>query len=255
MDEFPDYAPLIGHRGRNYVEVLAETHAFLRPSNYLEIGVNTGATLALARCVTIAVDPQFNIGTDVMNAKPRLHLFQQTSDAFFTRDDISGLLGGPLALGFLDGLHHAEVLLRDVMNAERYCDATSVLVLHDCIPVDTYMARRRQTDPEIQKQTPTPRAWTGDVWKTLAALKRYRQDLRLTCLDAVPTGLVYVTGLDAQSTVISDRYADIVSEMDATELTADSLRAFVSSLDIVSTDVVDSEAKMRAQIFGALPLS
>lgn len=249
LDEYPAYLPLIDHSGRDYVEVLGETHAFLRPRSYLEVGVNTGTTLKLANCVTLAVDPSFNITTDIMNEKPKLYMFQLSSDEFFAHHEISALLEGPLALGFLDGLHHAEFLLRDFMNAEKYCDANSVLVLHDCIPVDTQMARRNQVDPEVQKQTPTPKAWTGDVWKTLAILKAYRPDLCITCLDAAPTGLVYVTALKPESKVLSDHYDAIVDEMAAWELSRERLQEFIGSLDLVSTTKVDSESKMKGLLY------
>ncbi len=32
--------------------------------------------------------------------------------------------------------------------------------------------------------------WTGDVWKLIPILQRYRPDLQLTLFDAPPSGLV-----------------------------------------------------------------
>ena len=255
MNDISQYEPLIRLRGRKYVEVLRDTHLFLKPSNYLEIGVSTGATLELASCISLAVDPRFKINVDVIKSKQKLHLFQQTSDEFFASNDLTSLLGAPLALGFLDGLHYAEFLLRDIMNAERYCDSKSVLILHDCIPVDIYMARRSQIDPAIQRLTPTPGAWTGDVWKTLAVLRKLRKDLHITCLDAGPTGLVYITGLDAKSNLIKRNYDAMLSEMEEMVLTPSTLADFLASLTIVSTNEIDSERKMREVIFRSETMS
>jgi hypothetical protein len=55
-------------------------------------------------------------------------------------------------------------------------------------------------------------AWTGDVWKVIPILKKYRPDLRILFLDCPPTGLVAISRLEPQSTILSDSYYQIVDE-------------------------------------------
>jgi hypothetical protein len=54
--------------------------------------------------------------------------------------------------------------------------------------------------------------WTGDVWKVLLALNKYRQDLAISYLDCPPTGLVVCGNLDRLNTSLKDQYNDIVAE-------------------------------------------
>ena len=103
--------------GENYLQVLARIHTTLQPRTYLEIGVETGETLALASCPSVAVDPQFAF-VDLscvkkVLAKPRIMFFQTTSDNFFARFRPDVLLGQALEFAFLDGMHRCEYLLRD----------------------------------------------------------------------------------------------------------------------------------------------
>lgn len=242
---YPEFRRILQHHGANYQTVLKNAHAFLRPARYLEIGVDTGSTIALAERCVIGVDPRYKISGDVVGRKEKLFLFQQTSDAFFEATDVPSLAGGPISMAFLDGLHEAEVLLRDVFNTERVCSPDAVIFLHDCLPEDVFMARRRQFDAAIRKLTPHPGFWTGDVWKTLAILQKYRKDLTITCLDAGPTGLVALSNLDPHSTVLPDAYEALVTEIQAMETTHESLEAFLAACNITSTARVATEAEMR----------
>jgi hypothetical protein len=56
--------------------------------------------------------------------------------------------------------------------------------------------------------------WTGDVWKLVPILHRWRPDLEIRCLDCPPTGLVLCTNLDPASTVLADAYNKILAEWD-----------------------------------------
>lgn len=201
--------------GDSYIQVLDRLHRFLSPETYLEIGVETGATLALARCPSLGIDPEFrflNIETvRRVVAKPTLLLYQMPSDDFFARFNPSMLLGKSLALAFLDGMHRCEFLLRDFLNTERHCRPDSVIVLHDCLPLEAPMAERTPNVPAIDPGR--QRMWTGDVWRTSLLLKRRRPDLRMVVLDAAPTGLVLVTNLDPENTMLAEGEDQLVGEM------------------------------------------
>jgi hypothetical protein len=221
------------HRGTPYRKILRGLHRDLRPRSYVEVGVQAGRTLALANCASIGVDPNFVLDDPALvGRKPALMLFQTTSDAFFARHDPAKLLGRPhIDLFFLDGLHHAEALLRDFINAERFAAPDSVIALHDCLPCDLAMTRRKQggTSPH---PVVYPGSWTGDVWRVLPILRKYRPDLTLHVLDAPPTGLVLATGLDPSSSLLRDGLDAIVAEMLALDLVAIGLEAFHAAQDI-----------------------
>ena len=141
-----------------------------------------------------------------------------TSDAFFGAHDPKALLGGPIDMAFLDGLHLFEFLLRDFMNTEKHCKKNSVIFLHDCIPHDPYIAARSAADP-VHEQSLRKEWWTGDVWKILPALKKYRPDLSITVLDAVPTGLTVISNLDPSNTRLEEIYNSLVAEFVERDLT------------------------------------
>ena len=110
------------HKGTHYGEVMENFHRWLEPASYLEIGTLEGYTLGLARCASIAIDPVFQISHPAcIRNKPECHLFQTTSDEFFARQDPTMVLGRPVALAFLDGMHLCEFLLRDFINTEKHC--------------------------------------------------------------------------------------------------------------------------------------
>jgi len=206
--------------GKDYQVVLKRFHEAAKPATYLEIGVEKGATLALAQCASIAVDPEFPIKSAVMNNKPSCFFFRCSSDAFFRECDPSRLFGRPIDLAFLDGLHHYEVLLRDFLHTEKHCRRGSIILMHDCLPVDSHVARRRVGDTTYRERSAEPTHWAGDVWKTVVILKKARPDLKIVAYDAAPTGLIAVTNLDPASTALEARYFELVGEIAALDLNA-----------------------------------
>jgi hypothetical protein len=178
--------------GPIYAWVLNWVHNFLKPANYVEIGVHEGASLHQALpdtpCV-IGVDPNPVIIPEIAQQAPiaNARIYELTSDEFFARYNLTELLGGPLEMAFIDGLHLFEQVLRDFVNLEKHsCDRT-VVVLHDCIPFDELTASREQTTY----------FYSGDVWKATLALRRLRPDLEMVIVPTAPTGLCLVAALDS----------------------------------------------------------
>jgi hypothetical protein len=66
-------------------------------------------------------------------------------------------------------------------------------------------------------------AWTGDVWKIIPVLQKYRPDLKLTILDCAPTGLLLVSDLDPANDTLSQNYDTILRDYQL--LTLESLGA------------------------------
>lgn len=211
-----------------YIEVLSRFHAFLHPQSYFEIGTLSGTSLELARCASIAVDPGFKVAErDVLRGKPSCQFFQMTSDAFFANHDPSALLGRPVDMAFLDGMHYAEFLLRDFINIERHVKPNSVVMMHDCVPGDAEMTSR-----EILQGM----AWTGDVWKVVLALKKYRPDIRVRAYDAPPSGLIVCTNLNPASRTLADSYADILDDFAGWDLATIGVGAFKEMIGLAGTE-------------------
>ena len=186
--------------GDDYLVWLARFHAELRPATYLEIGVDAGRTLSLARPPTLAIgiDPALSGTTPAFAATTRT--FAMESDAFFASPEIDQRLGrAPVALAFVDGLHLFEQALRDFLHVERHAARGSVVLFHDCLPLDrATSSRERRTG-----------FWSGDVWKLLPILREHRPDLDVFVIPAYPTGLGVVTRLDPSSTLLGERFEEI----------------------------------------------
>ena len=216
----------------HYTEALDRLHRLLAPKTYLEIGTLTGTTLRLARCASIAIDPSFSqLDKDVFAGKPSCFFFQMKSDDFFARYSPSVLLGRPVDMAFLDGMNYAEFLLRDFINIERHVTRNSLVILHDCIPSSIEMATR---DLELGA------AWTGDVWKVVPILKKYRPDLRIHAIDAPPTGLIICTNLNPDSRILEDRYFAILEEFATFDLGKIGIPGLWQLLGVIGTDTIAS---------------
>lgn len=183
-----------------YLDFLRGLHGALQPSTYLEIGVRNGVSLALSRCRSVGIDPAYNLTAEVDGD---IALFRTISDEYFSRPDPLAPLGGrPIELAFIDGLHLFEFALRDFNYVERHASTGSVVIFDDVFP--------RTVDEAARDRHTT--SWTGDVFKVLPVLERYRPDLMCLRVGTQPTGLVLVAGLDPASTVLSDKYDEIVEQ-------------------------------------------
>lgn len=233
--------------GWHYHAALDSLHETLRPKTYFEIGTLHGDTLALARCRSLAVDPEFRLEKPELIArimdKPSLTFVQSPSDDFFAHNDPERILGAKIDFAFLDGMHRCEFLLRDFINTERHCKRNSIIALHDCLPVEPIIAERVPSSapclmPHRQGW------WTGDVWRTALLLKRRRPDLSITALDASPTGLLLVTNLDPASTALHDDYQNCVRTMLGWSLDEIGIDPLFGELDIQSTESVMTHERM-----------
>jgi hypothetical protein len=222
----PELAP--GYRrpsGRHYLEVLGDLHGKLKPDWYLEIGTQKGKSLAKASCRSIAIDPEFQISLDVFRALPELHMFSVPSDDFFATPFLQRN-AVQIDLAFLDGMHLFEFLLRDFINTERASNPGACITVHDCIPQNPLMALRTWDKAET-------RHWTGDVWKLLPILQQHRPDLTVSVLDCAPTGLVAITGVDAQNDTLSQDLASIIAEWTPVSLDDFGLDRFASQFPLM----------------------
>ncbi len=177
-------------------EVLRQLHETLKPSLYLEIGVQSGKSLALARGEAIGVDPMPMVTVQLPKTA---RVIETTSDDFFAKH-ASAILKAPPELVLVDGMHIFEYALRDFINVERYSSPHTVVVIDDVFPNSQAQAARKRIT----------KAWAGDIWKLMQVLQQYRPDLKLLALDSHPTGLLLITKLDKQSSVLTEGYSKLV---------------------------------------------
>ncbi len=236
------------HVGEHYLTVLRRLHECLRPTTYLEIGSAEGESLALAECAALSIDPNPHIKTQAaIGAKPLCAFYRMTSDAFFTKHDPKAVFGGPIDMAFLDGMHLCEYLLRDFINVERHCRRNSVVILHDCLPVECPMAERKHTRTPIREHH--KHSWAGDVWRTALLLKRRRPDLEITAYATPPTGLVCVTNLSPNSTTLADSYSTFVREMMAESLPELGIEALFTALNVEPTSTIGDKESISPRFW------
>ena len=183
-----------------YYGLLRRIHELRQPDLYVEIGVHEGHSLAFVQPGTriVGVDP----APKVAEPPPDTTIVAETSDDFFANP--AALRGEAIDLAFADGLHLWEQTRRDVANLERHSAPASVILIHDCNPIDEVTAARERTTA----------IWSGDVWKTVVALRRFRPDLSVVTADVEPTGLAIVTQLDPTNRVLFDQFDEIVNDID-----------------------------------------
>lgn len=130
--------------------------------SYLEIGCRRNDCFNRVECEhKIGVDPREG-GT---------HRF--TSDYFFERLDSWNTKHQPRSMFdivFIDGLHHATQVLRDVENSLRYLSLNGVILIHDCLPQTEESTRIVDADGNPIMSPPDGNPWHGDVWKAMVML-------------------------------------------------------------------------------------
>lgn len=194
--------------GDDYLTIISHLHDRLKPQTYVEIGVAAGASLACASPLTkvIGIEPRPCISIPVPS---RAKLYPTASDDFFASYDVFHELGEPrLALAFIDGSHLFDQALKDFANIEKYADARTIVLVHDCLPITRLVAARERVTE----------FWCGDVWKLLPCLGAYRPDLTVHTIPTWPSGLAVIRNLNPNSTVIGDNFTQIISQYQHLEL-------------------------------------
>ncbi len=192
-DEVPEHN--LVRAAPSYLDVLTSLHTKLQPRGYLEIGVRYGASLALARCPAVGIDPAPDL---TVAMPPTTSVVESTSYEFFRA--LGGDLGLTLDLAFIHGAHLIEEVLQDFMAVEALANERSMIVIDDVLPAHPLQAQRRRTT----------RVWGGDVWKIVGCLRRWRPDLTLTIVDAAPSALLVVSHLDPQDGTLRQSYNPII---------------------------------------------
>ena len=126
--------------------------------SYLEIGVDDGINIkAINIAEKTGVDP---------DPKTKIYypeIISTTSDDFFKNNNKT------FDIIFIDGLHHADQVYKDIYNSLHFLNSGGTIVLHDMLPTDEGML----AVPRIQS------VWTGDCWQAFVTVRSENKDLAM----------------------------------------------------------------------------
>ncbi len=165
-------------------------------TRYLEIGVRNPADNF------DRIEAEFKVSVDPgVESLVNRATFPMTSDQFFekwfagtTKVDVK-----EFDVIFVDGLHLADQVYRDIQNALKVLAPVGYVVLHDCNPPTHFHARE-----DFAEQGPATHFWNGTTWK---ALQRFRCESNKRC---------FVVDVDWGVGVIVNHEVDQSGPLDAT---------------------------------------
>ena len=147
--------------------------------SYLEIGVRIHSLNfdKINIDYKVGVDP----GIETFDREPT---FKLTSDDFFAKNTET------FDIIFIDGLHEARQVERDILNSLRILNEGGFIVCHDMNPT-IYERQLSKEDPkrkeyvlrEKAKGNPRYGLWNGDCWKAFVKIKNERKGLNMHTVD------------------------------------------------------------------------
>lgn len=181
-----------------HCDILEALHNQLKPETYVEIGVCHGRSIikSLPETNVIGIDPVNSLECELAD---NIKMFFETSDDFFKRNDLESILNNKkIDLAFIDGMHLFEYALRDFINIEKHSHKDTIITLHDCIPIDNESSAREDNG----------KFWTGDVFKIILVLKKYRPDLKIYNF----SNICVVKNIAPSNNILLENYDKIVQD-------------------------------------------
>lgn len=138
----------------NRTQIIQSLINKIKAKSYLEIGIDNGINFQTIICdKKVSVDPN----TDTI----AMHYL--TSDDFFKKNkDTFDVI-------FIDGLHHADQVYKDIINSLEVLNDDGYIICHDMNPIK----ESHQIIPFVSG------TWNGDCWKAYAKLRIERSDLQM----------------------------------------------------------------------------
>ena len=171
--------------GEDYRELLERLLNHLKPRTYVEVGAEGNRFVHLAKTAkrTLGIRP---------DEKP------------LAQRDLSAELGDrPVDVAFIHDVLQFERVLGDVAKLEQAANRDSVILLGGCYPLDEESASRESRNTFA----------SGDVWRLVVLLKKYRPDLQINTIGTAPTGLTVIQNLNPESGFAQADHGAMVTEM------------------------------------------
>lgn len=147
-------------------------NALIREINaqkYLEIGFGKGINFNKIHCDYKIVASPNNKFLCAPYLPEGANVFAGSSDDFF-KENIK-----KFDVIFIDGLHTAHQVRKDILNSLKFLNKDGYIICHDINPKKEIIQR------------PEPAgvgSWTGDCWKSWVRLREEREDLKMFTVDA-----------------------------------------------------------------------
>lgn len=159
-------------------EIINQLIAHNKYKTYLEIGVFDGDNFEKIICKSkIGVDP------DLKREKVTIETIELTMN--MTSDEAFKIFKQEkkkFDIIFIDGLHHAIQVYKDILNALDCLSKGGIIICHDMNPVSA----KAQIVPRIQGE------WNGDCWLAWVLLRATRTDLNMCVVDTdYGCGIIY----------------------------------------------------------------
>lgn len=167
-------------------------NAFIKKYNYrwyCEIGVEKGENFQAINCpIKLGIDPNpisaatLHIPSDeffeLMKIRTDLplHYPDEVLICSYKKEPFPCEMSNGFDIYFIDGLHHADQVERDILNALQHLNPGGVILCHDMLPASKSM----QMVPDPSNGTDS---WTGDCWKAFVKLRQTRDDLMMYTVD------------------------------------------------------------------------
>jgi hypothetical protein len=180
------------------INYLIKTKKF---KNYLEIGVRIpDECFNKIECPTKhSVDPGHEKYYDPKIAEEYHKItYKFTSDKFFELLDMGSLdlnKDYKWDIIFIDGLHLAEQVEKDILNSLKHLSPSGIIVIHDINPATIHTAREdyqyKVSTNQFDKVTYNFNLgyWNGTVWKTFYKMRTTRPDLEMYSVNTKDMGV------------------------------------------------------------------
>jgi hypothetical protein len=126
----------------------------IKAKSYLEIGVSSGDNFSKIKCET-------KVGVDPEPSSPAT-IFLPSDDYFEKNEDKFDVI-------FIDGLHHADQVYRDILNSLDCLNDNGYIICHDMNPQE----EEHQIIPFVGG------IWNGNCWEAFVQLRQERSDLEM----------------------------------------------------------------------------
>jgi hypothetical protein len=152
------------------------TERFNRDIHYLEIGVR----FPEHNFNKINAKYKYSVDPGVENQENPVE-FKLTSDAFFSEIKENKILNNQIKFDviFIDGLHLADQVEKDIENSLDFLSEDGFIILHDCNPPTEFHARESYN----YFLSPAKGAWNGTTWKAFFN-SRKKTDCYSCCIDS-----------------------------------------------------------------------
>ncbi len=146
----------------NRTEIIQHCIDTIQASSYLEIGIDTGKFFNAINCESkTSVDPAKG---RYQHAEPT---HKMTSDEFFAQNKQQ------FDVIFIDGMHEADYVERDINNSIACLNDNGYIVCHDMCP--------ETKEAQIVPRNTT--VWNGDCWKAWVRIRCSNPELRMVVVN------------------------------------------------------------------------